>query len=298
MIKVRVPATSANVGPGFDSLGIALNLYCSVSFNPQDTLEILGCEPAYANENNLIYQSFLEVFKLTKKKAPGMKITIESDIPMARGLGSSAACIVAGVVAGNYYSGMKLNKQAILSLCTKIEGHPDNITPALYGSLCASFMEESKVYHSQTIIDPSLKFLALIPDFELSTKDAREVLPTMVNYQDAIYNVSRIAPLMKGLEEGNEELIKAALKDKLHQPYRKALIKEYDQVETIAIDHHVIGFYLSGAGPTLMGIIKHQEDLQSMKETMNTLKHNWKVVLCEIDQKGTMILEDKVWKSI
>ncbi|MEG0265528.1 MAG: homoserine kinase [Erysipelotrichaceae bacterium] len=298
MIKVKVPATSANIGPGFDSLGIALNLYCVVSFELQDTLEIIGCDIAYATKDNLIYQSFIKVCEIAHREIKGIKITIESDIPMSRGLGSSAACIVAGVVAGNHYCNDILSKDEILALCTQIEGHPDNVTPALYGSLCASFKEGDKIYHSQTNIDQSLLFVALIPDFKLSTKDAREVLPTKINYQDAIYNISRIAPLIHGLEEGNEELIKASLQDKLHQPYRKALIKEYDVIKEIVMNHKAIAFYLSGAGPTLMSIVKQKDFINQIKPQIIECKHKWMIRLCVVDQKGTMIMEDETWKSI
>lgn len=297
MISVRISATSANIGPGFDSLGIALNLYTTIHFSESNELIFEGCDEAYANEENLIYTSFIHTLALCGVTIKGVKIKIESDIPSSRGLGSSAACIVGGVLGANAYCDHQLSEQEVFLQCVRLEGHPDNITPALYGSLCASFMDEGEVHKIKFDPHPNLKFVAFIPDFELSTVESRKVLPKEVKFEDAIFNISRSVALCKALETYDRSIIKASLNDRLHQPYRSTLIHEFNEVKTICEKNQCLGFYLSGAGPTLMSIVENDKFVYDIEEEINKLHRKWRVVPLQIDYDGAVILEDKTWKN-
>ncbi|MEG0823732.1 MAG: homoserine kinase [Erysipelotrichaceae bacterium] len=232
MVTIKVPATSANIGPGFDSLGIALNLYATYSFEELSTgLVIEGCEERFQNENNLIYVAYKLTMDYLKLPIKGLKLCVSTDVPVSRGLGSSATCVVGGILGANAIANYPLTKEEVLMLATKLEGHPDNVAPAIYGGLTASLMFNDQPYSIKYDISKELHFFAMIPDFETKTSDARKVLPTSVSYHDAIHNASHVAVLMKALETANSELIKLSLDDCLHEPYRKSLIKGYDEVK-------------------------------------------------------------------
>jgi homoserine kinase len=232
MVRVTVPATTANIGPGFDTLGLALNLYNKYTFEEiEKGLLIEGCPEVYRNENNLVYKSFMAAAAEIGKNVKGLKISMKTDIPVSRGLGSSSACIVGGVFGANALLKGNLSKDELFRIAVRIEGHPDNVAPAVFGGLTASIVEDGIPYVSSYKISHKLKFCALIPDFETSTCEARKILPSQVSYQDAVFNVSRVAVLLKALEEGNTNIIGKSLKDRLHQMYRKTMICEYDEVE-------------------------------------------------------------------
>lgn len=293
MVKctVKVPATTANLGPGFDSVGCAFSLYNIISFALSDKLEFSGCDQEYANENNLSFISFKAVYEFLGKEAPFCHISFESiDIPLSRGLGSSASLIVAGSVAANSFLGNPLSKEDILGICNKIEGHPDNLSPAIYGGLTASLTNEGKPYSISYKIHNSLKFVALVPDFELLTKYAREILPKNVSLSDAVFNSSHLAVLLKALETGNKELITVALDDKLHQPYRKSLIKGYENAQNIAKDLGCISFFISGAGPTCLCITDKDGFAEEIKTKLNENSLNWQVIPLDIDFEGATII--------
>lgn len=249
--KISIPATSANIGVGFDTLGIAFRLYNHFTFHLSDTFMISGCEKKYMNEDNLVIQSYKYIFdKLNRNYLP-VSVDIDARIPVSRGLGSSATCIIAGVMAANHFLGNPLTLDECLYHIAVIEGHPDNVTPALLGNLVSAFIDD-KVYHTDYKVSSELYFVALIPDFELSTTKARSVLPTSLSYYDAINNISRVAATIKGLEDGNIELLKAANNDRLHEPYRQPLIRGFKDIASLTDEHSLI--YLSGAGPTIMAI--------------------------------------------
>ena len=291
MIKIRVPATTANIGPGFDSLGLAFKLYSYFSFEEiPNGIEIIGCDEEYKNEENLVYVSFMKTLEKLNASVTGIRITIESNIPVSRGLGSSASCIIGGVMGANEISKSGLSKMEIFNISNEIEGHPDNISPGIFGGLTASLVNDNVPYFTKYEINKELSFCALIPDFKLSTQDARKVLPNIVLYTQAVHNVSRTAVLLKSLENGDVNLIKIALEDKLHEPYRKSLIQEYDKVKKICKENKVLGFFISGAGPTLMGIINDDLNEDKLKEEMSKLKNNWTVKKLEVDFHGALVL--------
>lgn len=292
MIKVKVPATSANLGPGFDALGLALNLYNTFSFEEiSNGLEINGCDPLYANEENLVYTSMMKTFDKIGYKPRGIRIDMSTDIPISRGLGSSAACILGGVIGANELAKASLSKDEILDIATEIEGHPDNIAPALFGGLVVSVMEDNNIYYNKMNIANGIKFVALIPDFTLSTTKAREVLPSTINYKDGVYNVGRVSLLLSVLSNGRFELLKAALDDKLHQPYRKRLIPRFDKILNKCYELGCLGAYLSGAGPTLMTIIKDNDKsfTTKIKDYLNSINYSWDVKELHLDLSGISI---------
>lgn len=292
MIEVKVPASSANIGPGFDALGLALDLYNTYTFQEiEEGLEINGVKDEYNNSNNLIYTSMLTTFEKIGYSPKGIRIDVKSEIPISSGLGSSAACIVGGVIGANYLAGQPLSKDQVFSIATEIEGHPDNIAPAIFGGLIVSIMEEGKVYYNQIDIHEGIKFVVFLPDFTISTKLARSVLPSQIPYKDGVYNVGRVALLLSALSNGSFELLKYGLKDKLHQPYRSKLIKGFEEISGKCEELGAFGVYLSGAGPALMSIVdkKDGEFIDEMKSYLKSLGYNWDIKEMDLNLTGAIL---------
>ena len=195
MVTVTVPATSANVGAGFDSLGLAVSMHNVFTFEESDRIQISSVDGTHvpAGSNNLVYRSARVVYDQLGIPLKGLRITKRNDIPMARGLGSSSACIVAGIMGANALLGGKLTERQMLTLATASEGHPDNVAPAMLGGFVTSVIDEGQVYSVKKDIDPELAFAAFVPDFRLLTSKARAALPAMVSHKDAVYNLSRAA---------------------------------------------------------------------------------------------------------
>jgi homoserine kinase len=292
MINIRVPATSANMGPGFDCLGVALDLYNTYEIEETSAgLDITGCEESYCDENNLIYTSMMKCFQVLNYQPRGFKIKINSSIPISRGLGSSAACIIAGVAAANELAGGKLTNAQLLEIANDIEGHPDNVTPALLGGMVIAVQDKGKVYYDKVHLSDNLRFCALIPDFTLSTKEARAVLPSNLTYGDAIYNISRASLLVTALANGSYDLIKHACEDALHQPYRNKLIPGYDEILQKSKELGCLGVFLSGAGPTIMVLLQKENNEFStkMQGFLDTLENKWQIKELNIDYQGILI---------
>lgn len=255
MIRVKVPATSANLGVGFDCMGLALDWQGVFTFcfdGPE--FMISGCPKTYQNKDNLVYHAFARTLMALGKRVPVVQIHIDTPIPVARGLGSSASCIVAGVLGAVAYSGQKLPLQELLRLATLLEHHPDNVAPALYGSLCASFMENGMPYTAQFAVHEKFRFVTIIPDYEVRTEDARRILPSDMSYADAIYQMGRCATLGKALESGDEEMVRHACIDRMQEPYRSRLIPEYDEVKRLCMDLGALAFVISGSGSTMLAV--------------------------------------------
>lgn len=263
MIKVRVPATSANVGAGFDSLGLAVSLYNEFTFEEADKLEIISLDGALipTGPSNLVYRSAKAVFDQLDIPMPGLRITQQNAIPMARGLGSSSSCIVAGILGANAMLGNKLTPRQMLTMATGIEGHPDNVAPAMLGGFVTSVFDEGQVYSVKKQIDTSLVFAAFIPNFKLLTEKARAALPQNVSHKDAVYNLSRAALATAAFCDGDYELLGVATKDKLHQQYRLPLIPGGDEIFAMANDLGAYATYISGAGPTIMAVVNKEDEL-------------------------------------
>ena len=294
MLEVIVPATSANIGPGYDCLGIALNLYNKFYFEEIDKgIIVEENEKEYINEDNLVYKSMLYFFEKVKPTIipKGIKIKIINEVPICRGLGSSATCIVAGLMGANYLTKSNLNKDEILKLATEIEGHPDNVAPAIYGNMIVSFMEDEKIYYDTIKVPKNLRFCALIPDFKLSTEKARSVLPKTIDYKDGVFNVSRATLLVTAFMNNNLDLLKVACKDKFHQKYRSPLINDYDKIINHSNNLNCLGAFLSGAGPTIISLISDDDKdfLPNMKLYLSTLNNKWQIKDLHCDLNGVVL---------
>lgn len=261
-IAVKVPATTANLGPGFDCLGAALTLYNEFHFTHQLgypvplTIEVTGLEAerVQRDEQNLAYHALVHFYNHIQQSVPPLHLTIHLGIPLARGLGSSATAIVGGLLGANALAGSPLEPSELLQLAIALEGHPDNVAPALLGGCQLAAKSEQDWVLCPVDWHPTVVPILAIPDFELSTSAARSVLPQNCSYGDAIFNTAHLGLLIKGLETGQTDWLQAALLDRLHQPYRQSLIQGFDQVRQAALTAGAMGLVISGAGPTLLAL--------------------------------------------
>ena len=259
MITVRVPATTANLGPGFDCIGAALTLYNTFRFTEALTTKITvtgaDAERVATDADNLAYRSFLKLFDRIGQTPPVLRLEIDMAVPLARGLGSSATAIVGGLLGANQLAGSPLSQTELMELAIAMEGHPDNVVPALLGGcrLAASGLHEEPIICDVPWHDAFVPVLG-IPDFELSTAAARQVLPMEYSRDEAIFNMAHLGLLVRALETGQSDWLQAALRDAIHQPYRQTLIKGFKAVQNAAVAAGAYGLVISGAGPTLLAI--------------------------------------------
>ena len=289
-VTVRVPATSANLACGFDVLGCAWSLYNTLRFTPADALSFTGCDAEFQNTDNLAWQGYAALYRHLGQTPPPVRIDIAADIPVCRGLGSSAAMLVAGVMAANALSGAALSKPALLDIVNPLEGHPDNLAPALYGGLVASMMDGDRVYSHTLPVHPSLCFVLLYPDYTLPTSAARAALPKEIPFSDAVFNLSRLAMLPGALAAGDLPLISHCLDDRLHQPYRRPLIHGMDEVQSAAAALGCHAFCVSGAGPSLLCVTDDPTFADRLRHAVSPLPHHWTVRALPLDLDGAALL--------
>ena len=293
-VTIRVPATTANLGPGFDAFGVALNLYTDVTFEETEYgLEITGCDEAFTGPDNLAYVSYCAVMATMCEEVKGVKIHIDAHIPICRGLGSSAALLVAGAMGANVLHGNKLSTQGLLNITNAMEGHPDNLAPAFYGGLTASMVDNGLPVTVNFPLHPDWEFLALVPDFDLPTSKARAVLPEQVSRADAIYNIAHGAMVLKALELGNEKLLRNAMQDRLHQNYRKKLIPDYEAIEAL-VRTCGAAFCLSGAGPTLLCITQDENLQEKLSKKLDTITQaSWEMIPLHVEFQGARVVHSE-----
>ena len=293
-VTVRVPATTANLGPGFDAFGCALSLYTDVTFEETDCgLQITGCDEAFTGPDNMAYTAYCAVLASLSEEVRGVKIHIDAHIPVCRGLGSSAALLVAGAIGANVLRGNKLSTQGLLNITNAMEGHPDNLAPAFYGGLTASMVDNGLPVTVNFPLHPDWEFLALVPDFDLPTTKARSVLPEQISRADAVYNVAHGALVLKALELGDEKLLRNAMQDRLHQKYRKALIEDYEAIEAL-VRTTGAAFCLSGAGPTLLCITRDRELEKKLAKKLHTItKANWQMLPLYVEFQGAKVISEE-----
>ncbi len=298
MVKVRVPATSANLGPGFDSMGLALGLYNYVTAEETESglvIDILDESRTFLakDERNLVYRSMKAVFDQVGHPMKGLHLTLENNIKVTRGLGSSSAGIVSGLVAANAISGNHLSQDDLLFMAAEIEGHADNVTPALLGGFTVTVKQKNRIQYVKTEIKDDLRFAALIPDFYLQTKKARGILPHSVSMRDAVYNTGHSALLAASIISGKYENIRTAVGDKLHQRYRKRLVPKMDELFRSCYTNGALGVYLSGAGPTIVAILHrdNQEFPKEMEQVLQERMPDWSLRILEADNQGAVICE-------
>lgn len=298
-VKVKVPATSANMGSGFDSMGLALGLYNYVTAEDTgeglkiDILDDITAKFLAIDERNLVYTSMKAVFDKVSYHPRGLHLTLENNIMVTRGLGSSSAGIVSGLLAANELTGRQLSKDELLYMAAKAEGHADNVTPALLGGFTVNVVQNDSVKYVKTPIKDDLKFAAFVPDFFLQTKKSRSVLPRSVLLKDAVYNTGRSALLAASMISGKYENISIAVDDKLHQRYRKRLVPGLDDIFKKSYQNGALGVYLSGAGPTIIAII-HKDNIDFEKNMRAYLSKSMKdrmLYILDADNDGAQVIE-------
>lgn len=295
MIRIQIPATSANLGAGFDALGLALTYYNYVSMEESDHIDISSDDGLQipTDETNLIYVSAKDLYNVCGKKLDGLKLIQTNNIPMARGLGSSSACIIAGLLGANTMLGNPLSFDELVDMAAQIEGHPDNTAPALLGGIVTAVFDGKKVHWVKQEVFTKLKFVAIIPDYELKTEKARACLPKEVSHKDAVYNLSRAALFSASLLTGKFENLRTGVHDRLHQPYRMELMPHAREVFDIAYTLGAYGVYVSGAGPTIMAIVDEDNKFFTGKMEFalaNAGLSTWKVKELHIENRGAQIL--------
>ena len=256
---VRVPATSANVGVGFDCLGIALDLTATFLIAPSERLEIDGCEERFRSEDNLVWQSYLDACRGLGVDPMPLHITILSPIPLSGGLGSSSACVIAGIAAAMALCGEGFDREAALELACAAEGHPDNVAPAILGGLVSSFVDGSTTTSTRMDVADNLRFVAIAPPYEVRTADARRVLPDEVSRETAVWQMGRCVATVRALETGDAGLLAKACHDRLHEPYRAKLIPDYDALRAAALGAGACAFMISGSGSTMLAVADGDE---------------------------------------
>lgn len=311
-VSVKVPATSANIGPGFDCLGLALPIYNTITIEetvlPGTGIEInlmseeeqvideLIFDNIPRDENNIVYKAVEMLYNSIGQEPSELKINIQSQIPITRGLGSSAAVIVGGLIAANKLLGSPADETALLSIATEVEGHPDNVAPAILGGFVLSSQEDDgSIIYRKLNWPKEWDITVCIPDFELSTNIARSVIPEQIPIHDAVYNAKHLAMLIQAVNTKDEKLMKSALLDKLHQPYREKLVPGMKEImEAFKHEDGVLGCVLSGAGPTML-VISHKYDLDKIKSTVREIWEGQSVKseikTLKIEEQGATILE-------
>lgn len=299
-VKVRVPGTSANCGPGFDALGVACSIYNELEMTlleePVLDIEIHGegAENIPTDERNIVWKSAKLLLRRLHldNKFKGAKIVMDNNVPLSRGLGSSAAAIVAGLKAANALTGNKFSRRQLLQMATSIEGHPDNVAPAIFGGFTVTAMQNGSPECFSFIPRLNLTMVVAVPDFPLSTKAARQVLPESVSMQDAVFNIGRTGMLIAALCKGNRGFLKTAFDDKLHQPYRAKLIPGMYEVFEAAKAAGALGASLSGAGPCLIAFTDKNADAvgQAMKNAFAEHDINADYILLNISQHGAQVI--------
>jgi homoserine kinase len=306
-VIATVPASTTNLGSGFDALGLALQLYSTVELQElthdaglaEETgndvhIEIQGIdkESITNDENNLAYRAAKLIFEKVGKRPKGLKVTLTNGIPAERGLGGSGTAILGGLLTANYICGNPFSKDELLNFAFALEGHPDNVSASLLGGLVVACVQNEKVHWVKLSVPDELKVVLAIPDFQLQTKLAREVLPKTVSLADAIFNLSRGAFLVASIASGNLQHLGIAMDDRLHQPYRKSLIPGIEEVFSAAMASGALGVALSGAGPTVSAFCtgeKSKAILHGMKSAFAKHSIISETKILDIDYEGAIV---------
>lgn len=300
-VTIEVPATSANLGPGFDCLGLALALYNKVTFTavsqPILRISVSGTDAhkVARNETNLVYQCALFLFDKAGHRPPGLDILQENNIPVGSGLGSSSTAVLAGLLGGNELLGRPFTAEQILQFAVEIEGHPDNVAPAYHGGLVLGVAHEHGLHVEQFDL-PAMKVVVVLPDFHLPTAEAREALPDLVPLRDAIFNASRTPLVIRALQTGDYAKLTIAMQDVLHQTYRIPLIPGMAAAFTAAQAAGAKAVALSGAGPSLIAFAEdgHEQIGAAVTAVFTSVNLNSRTWILEVDKSGSQIKKDTI----
>ena len=310
-VSVKVPATTANIGPGFDCMGMALPIYNTITIEEtvlpgtgieinvlatEDSVDDFSIEHIPMDENSIIYKAVELLYNSIGQTPSELKINIHSEIPIARGLGSSASVIVGGLLAANELLGRPADEAALLSIATEVEGHPDNVTPAIVGGLCLTSSEEDgSIVYRKIEWPEEWNLTVCIPEYELATDISRSVLPKEVPMEDAVFNAKRLGMFIEAVHTKDAKLMKLALKDKLHQPYRMKLVPGLEKIiENLKHEENVLGCVLSGAGPSIL-IISEKNHLDRIKsivrDTWSDLNVKAEIRTLPVERNGAQIIK-------
>ena len=289
-----MPATSANLGPGFDVLGLALALHNEVTLQPSSDVSVSiegeGADHLERDERNVVVRGVQAVHERLGRPFAGIKIACVNRIPTARGLGSSAAAWLAGIVGANAFLGSPLEQDTLLQLAATGEGHPDNVAAALLGGLTVACWSEGRVVAASLPVPSAIRWVVLIPEVRASTAEARAILPQTVSRADAVFNLQRVSLLIAALRGGRADLLAVAMEDRLHQPYRRRLFPWMDRVTAAARSAGAAGCVLSGAGPSLLAAVEGGAEsvAKAMESALRESGVSGRAVALEVDPAGTV----------
>ena len=301
-VRVRVPASTANLGPGFDSLGMAFQLYTELTMTlaDQTVIKLIGkeMEGLQADKSNLIYQTAAVLFTKAGLPVPELEIEVESDIPLTRGLGSSAAAIVGALTAANMLAGEPFSQEQLFAIASDMEGHPDNVGASFFGGVVVASMPEegeTGVPFVKLPVPEGLQTLVVIPDYWLSTEEARKALPDSYSRADFVYNIGHSSLLVAAIAQGRLDLLGKAMRDRLHQPYRAKLVPGLHEMLTEATSYGALGAALSGAGPTTLFFYSGDEQkerlLAFVEGIMAKYRISYRSMVLAADNQGVRIEE-------
>lgn len=296
--KIRVPGSTSNLGSGFDAVGLALDLSLTVEMEIADELEIAVSgeerEEIATDANNMIYRAAEALYQKLNLICPPLKIFIENHIPVARGLGSSGAAIIAGLLGAARLSGAQLTNAEMLDLAGELEGHPENAASSLLGGLTINCNDHGRIVSRKLYVEDALRAVLLIPAKGVSTKAARQVLPEKVRHSDAVFNAQRSALLVHAFMSRDYFHLRLAMQDRLHQPFRKRLIPHYDEFESTAFENGAAGVCISGSGSAILALAEQPQHLnvqQAWQSQVEDKKYDARVVNVEIENSGAQFLE-------
>ena len=261
-VTIRVPATTGNMGPGFDCLGMALDIWNVVQVEVGSSgFEISGegSEALPRDRSNLVYKSFCLAFAESNQPVPRVSVTCRNEIPLGRGLGSSSAAVVGGLVAGNEICGGDLSQERLMELAAATEGHPDNVAPALLGGCQIVVREDDRLVTASVPVPGDLRAVLFIPDVTMPTEEARKLLPPKVDRQDAVYNMGRVALLVRAFSTGDLTELAVATGDRLHQPARQTIFPAMKNIFRAALGAGALGVFLSGSGSSVLALTSGRE---------------------------------------
>tara|TARA_B100001250_G_scaffold132917_1_gene113542 strand:+ start:13957 stop:14838 length:882 start_codon:yes stop_codon:yes gene_type:complete len=291
-----VPASSANLGSGFDVIGACLNIWNEINFRKSKfSIENtgFGSKRLQTSKENLIYRSYIHTSNIYGKKEIELSIRCQNSIPTSGGLGSSSSAIIAGILMAYSTHNIDLNTDDIFQIASDIEGHPDNVGPALYGGITLGFKDLEKWYISNIKYNKNLKVVSFVSDQKILTKESRAALPDTISREDAVYNITRSALLVNSLNTDDFSLLKYAFQDKLHEQYRTPAIKGFSTISNAAMNAGAISTYLSGSGPTISAITLDKEVTinYEMLDAANKLHLNGNGIISSISEKGAYLVE-------
>ncbi|MEN9731891.1 MAG: hypothetical protein RL488_1201 [Actinomycetota bacterium] len=295
-VAVKVPATSANLGPGFDTLGIALSFYDDLEVEVTAEAKVVvkaegeGAAEVPTDETNLVASSLLHTLKHFGQSVPGLKLTAHNHIPHGRGMGSSGAAVVSGIIAakGILEGVVKISDEELLAIATEIEGHPDNVAPALFGGLTIAWQDEAGPKHKKLFVHRGVSPLVFVPNFKMSTALARSLQPDSVPHDDAVFNVSRSALLIAAMTQ-SPELLLAATEDRLHQSYRASAMPKTDELIQL-LRANGFAAVVSGAGPSVLVLANGPTERLAAAKLIEKKYSDWRALLLAVDFKGATVV--------